>query len=58
MLVFLYFLCFGNIRDEILLRKWSGGTPQLRILEGALVAKNALCWQQCFFFTHVSLYIV
>jgi len=27
-------------------------------LEGALIAKNALCWQQCFFFTHVSLHIV
>ena len=27
-------------------------------LEGALVAKNAFCWQQCFFFTYVSLHIV
>jgi len=26
--------------------------------EGALVAKNTLYWQQCFFFTHVSLHTV
>jgi len=26
-------------------------------LEGALVAKKALCWQQCFFFTHAVLHI-
>jgi len=36
----------------------SGVTAQSRTLEGALIAKNALCWQQCFFFTHVSLNIV
>ena len=27
-------------------------------LEGALVAKNTFYWQQCFFFTHVSLHIL
>jgi len=43
---------------EISLRKWSGGTAQLRTLEGALIAKNALCWQQCFILTHVSLHMV
>jgi len=32
-------------------------TAQLRTLEGVLVAKNALCWQQCFFFTHAVLHI-
>jgi len=35
--------------NEISLRKWSGGTAHLRTLEKTLVAKNALCWQQCFF---------
>jgi len=25
------------------------------VVLGALVAENALCWQQCFFFTHASL---
>jgi len=50
--VFVFFSLFLNVasaRDEISLRKWSA---QLRTLEGVLVAKNALCWQQCFFFTH------
>jgi len=28
------------------------------LLEAALVAKNAFCWQQCLFFTHVFLHIV
>jgi len=48
---------FWNVtsaRDEISLRKWS---PQLRTLDGVMVAKNALCWQQCFFFTHAVLHI-
>jgi len=36
--------------NEISLRKWSDGTAHLRTFR-ALVAKNALCWQQCFF-TH------
>jgi len=35
----------------ISLRKWSGGSAHLRPSQGALVAENALCWQQCFF-TH------
>jgi len=42
---------FWNVTSalyEVLLRKWFGGTAQLRTLEGALVAKNALCWRQCF----------
>ena len=47
----------AGVRDEISLRRWSGGTADLRTLVGALVAKNAFCWQQCFFFTHVSLHI-
>ena len=38
-------------KDEISRSKCSGGTAHLRTLEGTLVAKNALCWQQCFF-TH------
>ena len=40
---------------------YGNGLVVLRIcapLEGALVAKNALCWQQCGFFTHASLPIV
>jgi len=40
---------------------YGNGLVVLRIyalLERALVAKNALCWQQCFFFTHVTLNIV
>jgi len=40
-------------------RFWAnGGTAHLCTLEGELVAKNALCWQQSFSFTHVSLRIV
>jgi len=46
----------ASARDEISLRKWSGGSAHLRTFRGALVAKTALCWQQCFFFTHVSLH--
>jgi len=59
-LVVLFFQCFGMLQvcAEISLRKWSGGTAQLRTLEGALIAKNALCWQQCFILTHVSLHMV
>jgi len=40
---------------------YGNGLVVLRIcalLERALVAKNALRWQQCFFFTHVTLNIV
>jgi len=48
----------ASARDEISLRKWSGGTAHLCTSEGALVAKNAFYWQQCFFYTHVFLYIV
>ena len=34
-----------------------GDPPRIRsCLEGALVTKNALFWQQCFFFTHASLH--
>jgi len=58
---FIVFPMFWNVasaRYEISLCKWSGGTAQLRSLEGALIAKNALCWQQCFFVTHVSVHIV
>jgi len=48
-----------SARDEISLRKWcSTGSAHLRTFRGALVAENARCWQQCFFFTHVSLHIV
>jgi len=47
-----------SARDEISQCKWSGGTSQLHTLKGALVVKNAFCWQQWFFFTHVSLDIV
>jgi len=36
-------------KNEISLRQWSGGTAQLRTLEGKLVASFALCWQQGFF---------
>jgi len=46
--------CFGMLQmreSEISLPKWSGGTAHLCNLEGTLVSKNALCWQQCFFFT-------
>ena len=35
--------------NEISLRQWSGGTAQLRTLEGTLVVKYALCWQQGLF---------
>jgi len=35
-------------KNEISLRQWSGGSAQLRTLEGTLVAKFVLCWQQCF----------
>jgi len=55
------FPMFRNVasaRDEISLRKWSGGAAHLRTFRGALVAKNPLCWQQCFFFSHASLHIV
>jgi len=36
-------------KNEISLRQWCGGAAQLWTLEGTLVAKYALCWQQCFF---------
>ena len=40
-------------------KPWSGGSAHLRTFrERAMVAKNAFCWQQGFFFTHVSLHIV
>jgi len=41
---------FWNVvsaRNEIL-RKWSGSSAHLHTFGGALVAENALCWQQCF----------
>jgi len=47
--------CFGMLqvcRNEISLRQWSGGSAQLRTLEGTLVLLHAnytLFWQQCFF---------
>jgi len=47
-----------QVRGMRFQRKWSGVTAELRTLERALIAKNALCWQQCFFFTRVSLRIV
>jgi len=47
--VFSLFWNVASARDEISLRQWSA---QLRTLEGVLVAKNAVCWQQCFFFAH------
>jgi len=37
---------FWNVesaRDEILLRKWLGGSANLRTFRGASVAENALC---------------
>jgi len=39
-----------QVRENLIsLRQWSGGgAAQLRTLEGALVAKNALRWQECF----------
>jgi len=48
----------ASARDEIPLRKWFGSVAHLRTFRGALVAGNALCWQQCLFFTHASLHIV
>jgi len=36
-------------KNEISLQQWSGGSAQLRTLEETVVAKYALCWQQCFF---------
>jgi len=36
----------AGARDEISLRKWSGGTAHLRTYRGASVAKNAFCWQR------------
>jgi len=36
-------------KNEISLRQWPAGTALLRTLEGTLIAKYALCWQQCFF---------
>jgi len=47
-----------QVRGMRFQRKWSGGTAQLRTSEGALIAKTALCWQQSFSFTQVSLHIV
>jgi len=50
---------FWNVASawyEISLRKWSGGTAQLRIL-GALIAKMHFVGSNAFF-THVSLHIV
>jgi len=52
------FWSVASARDVISLHKWSGGSAHLRTFRGALVAENAPCWQQCFFFTHVSLHIV
>jgi len=47
----------ASARDVISVRKWSVGSAHLRTFRGALVAENALCWHQCFFFTHASLHI-
>jgi len=48
----------ASARNVISLRGWSGGSAHLRTFRGTLIAENALCWQQCFFFTHASLHIV
>jgi len=48
----------ASARDVISLLKWSGSSAHLRTFRGALVAEDAVCWQQCFFFTHASLHIV
>jgi len=53
----------ASAQDEISLRKWSGGSAHLRTFRAfrgrscCIVVENALCWQQCFFFTHASLLI-
>jgi len=47
----------ASARDDNLLRKWSDGTADLRTLVGTLVTKNAFCWQEFFFFTHIYLHI-
>jgi len=52
------FWIVGSARDEISLRKWSGGSAHLCSFRGALVVENAPCWQQCFFFTHTCVHIV
>jgi len=44
----------ASARYEISLRKQFGGIAQLPTLGRASIAKNALRWQQCFFFTRVS----
>jgi len=36
-------------KNEISLRQWPGGSALLRTLDGTLIAKYALCWQQCSF---------
>ena len=54
----IYAIHVASARDEISLRRWSGGSAHLRTFRGALVAGDALCWQQCFFFTHASLHMV
>jgi len=42
-LIFSMLWNFASARDDISLCKWS---VQLCTLEGSLVARNALCWQQ------------
>jgi len=56
--------CFCNDLECCMCARWDSYANGLMVLyicaslEEALVAKNAFCWQQCFFFTHVFLYIV
>jgi len=57
-LVFVFFQCFGLLQVRGMRFHCANGTAQLRTLKGVLVVRNALCWQQCFFSTHVSLHIV
>jgi len=61
---FSLFSCFSNVLECWKLREMRFCANGLVILhicapwEGALVAENALCWQQCFFLIHVYLHIV
>jgi len=48
----------ASARYEISLRKWSGGTVQLRTSEAALIAKNGALLAAMLLFHSSSLYIV
>jgi len=48
----------ASARDEISLRKWSGGTAQLRTLEGVLIAKHTFCWLCLKLLLFMHLYII